>query len=312
MDNIVKLKQIQKRANWTQAELAQALDISLVALNNLINGKAKPRKSTILKIDKLYIRTIGNSEIDQKIIERAKKQALVPKITVKEIINNQELLDKLTLHLTYHTNTIEGSTMTLSDVKRVFADDDLVLANKTAREQLEARNHRTALNYLLEQLYIKGDDFQWSEELILNVHLRLMNSLISNAGFYRNHSVRIMGSSVALANYLKIPNLIKDLIEQLNQIESDPIRQMAKLHARFEQTHPFSDGNGRTGRLIMFIQALRYQLMPPLVIKERKYAYYKYLEIAQTKGKYDSLEFFVAESMIFTAELIGDNKSHKY
>ncbi len=113
-----------------------------------------------------------------------------------------------------------------------------------------------------------------------------------------------MGSHVVLANWIKVPELVNRLATNINKPEDDTIKAIAGTHARFEQIHPFSDGNGRTGRLIMLAQALKANLMPPLIVKERKYAYYKYLEIAQTKEEYGPLELFVAESMVSASELL--------
>ena len=131
-----------------------------------------------------------------------------------------------------------------------------------------------------------------------------MNGIISDAGRYRGHSVRIMGSHVTLANYTKVPELVVKLTDDIKDSQGDEVSIMAQTHARFEQIHPFSDGNGRTGRLVMLAQALKAGLVPPLVVKERKYAYYKYLELAQTKGDYMPLELFVSESMMFTNKLL--------
>lgn len=73
---------------------------------------------------------------------------------------------------------------------------------------------------------------------------------------------------------------------------------LAERHARFERIHPFSDGNGRTGRLLLFAQALQAGLMPPLVLKERKRAYYHCLERADLDGDLAPLELFLAESVL--------------
>ena len=74
--------------------------------------------------------------------------------------------------------------------------------------------------------------------------------------------------------------------------------------ATFEKIHPFSDGNGRVGRLLILAQALHAGLIPPLVLKERKYAYYKYLEIAQTSYNSIPLQIFIAESMVTAGQLL--------
>lgn len=299
-----KLRKIADNAGWSRERLAQALGVSLNTVNRWLTGEIAPRENNIEAIDGLYDDIAGRDDVSDKLLADTEKDALSRHIGVKELITNEELLDKVTLYLTYHTNTIEGSTMTLSDVKAVLDDDDKVLANKTAREQTEARNHRTALYYLLDELNSQGKDFKWTKDLILQTHLRLMNTIISNAGMFRRHGVRIVGSYTPLANFESVPQKVEELVEAINKPAENHIRRMAWTHSTFEQIHPFSDGNGRTGRLIMFIQALQSELVPPLVVKERKRAYYKYLEKAQTQEKYKQLRLFIAESIVFTDNLI--------
>lgn len=304
MKHVTQLQSIVKASGWTQEQLAFELGVSFPTLNSWINGKSQPRKKALVRIEQLYLATTGIDSVDTEVLDRAKSIALQLKSNPRELVTNKRILDTLALYLTYHTNTIEGSTMTLSDVEDVIFDHK-VLANRTAVEQSEARNHQATFYWLLDQLVTEGDGFEIDEELILGTHLRLMNGIIGDAGKYRNHTVRIMGSHVALANYAKIPELVLELVRiARSEPAGDIITDMARTHAMFEQIHPFSDGNGRTGRLILFVQALKAGVMPPLVIKERKYAYYKYLEIAQTKNNYMPLELFIAESMVFTGELL--------
>lgn len=296
-----QLLEIQKASGLSQEQLALKLSVSFVTLNAWINQHSQPRRKAQQNIEKLYLDIVGVDSVDQQTLVDAKKVALSLKTNVKAIADDQEKLDSLTLYLTYHTNTIEGSTMTLADVEEVLFEHK-VLTNRTAIEQAEARNHQAALVWLLDEL-VNKPDFMINEELIRGIHLRLMNGIIGNAGQYRSHSVRIMGSSVALVNWRKIPESIGQLVNDIAQPSGDIIANIAKVHARFEQIHPFADGNGRTGRLIMLAQALHANLLPPLVAKERKYAYYKYLEKAQTKQDYQALELFVAQSMQLTNDL---------
>lgn len=303
MKYITQLKSIIKASGWSQEQLAYNLGVSFPTLNSWINEKSQPRKKALLNIEKLYLDTIGVDSVSAEDLNVAKLLALNLKSNPKTLADNKNVLDTLTLYLTYHTNTIEGSTMTLSDVEDVIFDHK-VLSNRTAIEQAEARNHQATLNWLLDQIIINGKGFDINEELILGIHLRLMNGIISDAGQYRTHSVRIMGSHVALANCAKISELVADLVGDIKAEKGDTITSMANTHAKFEKIHPFSDGNGRTGRLIMLAQALKAGLVPPLVVKERKHAYYKYLEIAQTTNDYMPLELFISESMVFTGNLL--------
>jgi Fic family protein len=301
---------ILKASDWSQEQLARALEVSFPTLNSWINGRSEPRAKAIARIKTLYLDTVGVTSIDQETLLRTKNETTKLRMTAKDLLSNTEMLDKLTLHLTYHTNTIEGSTMTLADVEEVIFEHK-VLTNRTAIEQTEARNHQAALYWLIEQLADQGDALHINKELILGLHLRLMNGIIGDAGRYRSHAVRIMGANVPLANYAKVPELVTQLTYAIQESDQDIIVALAKIHATFEKIHPFSDGNGRTGRLIMLAQALKASYVPPLVAKERKHAYYKYLEVAQLHENYNPLELFVAESMIYTDELLSDARSSR-
>lgn len=105
-------------------------------------------------------------------------------------------------------------------------------------------------------------------ELIKAAHLRMMNGIISDAGYYRNHAVRIRGARVPLANFIKIPELVEGWCNMVNGETTDKIELLARSHAEFERIHPFTDGNGRTGRLLLFVLALKMGLVPPILKKE--------------------------------------------
>lgn len=298
------LRRILADAGWSQERLARELGVPFVTVNRWLNGRTRPREANIEAIRRLYLSIAGEGVIDRRELEELEREALGCCLGVDELIGNEELLRRFTLHSTYHTDAIEGSTMTLADVREVLGDNDRVLANKTAREQLEAKNHRSALYFLLDELHDRGEEFVWTVDLILNTHLRLMNSIISNAGQVRKHGVIILGSRTVLAEVAEVPQRLEDLVKKLNERSDDLFGQMARTHADFEQIHPFSDGNGRVGRLILDIQALMAGILPPLVLRERKKAYYKYLELAQRQGKYEDLRYFLAESVVIAKDTL--------
>ena len=273
MENAKKLNEILKESRWSQEELARRIGVSHKTLSFWLNGKAEPRANHIELIEKLYFEVVGRETVSVELREETEAAALATKIEIDELLTNEELLKTTTLYLTYHTNTIEGSTMTIEDVEKVLEDENAVIPDKTVREQMEARNHRVAFNYLLSELKTQGRDFRWTEELIRNTHLRLMNGVIESAGSFRLHGVRIMGSRTPLVNYLSVPEKIDGLVKFMNTDYDNLIERLAITHAEFEQIHPFADGNGRIGRLMMFIQALQAGIVPPLVLKERKRAY---------------------------------------
>ena len=300
-----KIISILREAKWSQEELARRLGVSFKALNAWVTGKTEPREKNAEAIERYYLDIVGRNEVTPELLTTTEERALATHIELDELLENEELLKTMTLYLTYHTNTIEGSTLTIDDVEKVLEDENAVIPDKTVREQMEVRNHRTAFLYLLSELKKQGKDFRWTAGLIKNIHLRLMNGILESAGQYRLHGVRVLGSQMARTNYMTVPKKIDELVEYMNEPYDNLIEYLAVTHAIFEQIHPFGDGNGRTGRLIMFAQAMQGGKVPPLVIRERKRAYYKYLEIAHLKKQYRLLRLFVAESMLFTDELLG-------
>lgn len=282
----------------TQTELAKRLGVSFVAFNNWWNGKAVPRPDAQTAIDELFLEVTG-----QKIVPAdqltAKKQSLRKKATehkkiIEEILGSPDIRDQFILKLTYHSNSIEGSSLTEPDTAAILFDN-VALPDKSLTEQLEAKNHQTALNYLFDYIQ-KGENI--NEGFILKLHSILMNGVYSDAGSYRRHGVRIMGVSLATANHLKLPDIMPKIMAQAAKKNKDIIAQVVDVHSRFEQAHPFSDGNGRVGRLLMSAMLLRANLPPAVIRQQQKRLYYTYLLKAQTKGDQSQLEDFICDAVL--------------
>ena len=303
-----RLKQILAAAQWSQDDLAHYLEVAPKTLSFWMTGKTEPRDKSLEKIQELYFEVVGRESVEAGELERLKGLALGTRLDLDELIHSEDLMNLATLYLTYHTNNIEGSTMTLEEVATVLDDENAVITNKTYREQAEARNHRAAFRFLLGELKRAGREFRWTTEVILETHQRLMNSLMDDAGQFRHYGVRVLGSRVARANPMSVPQKMAELVKYMNRPiakgREDVIERLAKTHAVFELIHPFGDGNGRVGRLIMFVQAMQYGIVPPLVLKERKRAYYRYLSMADETGEYDLLAMLVAESVLATDKLL--------
>lgn len=299
MNIVEKLKIIQSLSNLTQEKLAKKLGVSFVTFNSWINNRSKPRRKAENNIDNLYFKYT-----DQKIIPDdpliAKKQIIIGKAKkykniLKEIIKNPDIYDQFMLSFTYNTNRIEGNTLTEDETKAILFDN-IALPNKDIIEQLEAKNHQTAWQYLLNYLIKSSSGV--NEGLILKLHSMLMNSIRDDAGSYRKHSVRIVGAHVPTANHLKISQLMKKTIIDINRYNKDIINHVAKTHSQFEQIHPFSDGNGRVGRLIMQAMLLLENLPPAIIKQEKKRFYNSYLSKSQLKKDFIPLEGFICDSVL--------------
>jgi Fic family protein/DNA-binding XRE family transcriptional regulator len=291
------LHEIANASGYTQTELANALGTTQPTINSWINNKSLPRKSALAKIEILYFEHVGVSEIDREILDNKVAQAQKLSFPLKRLLDESTgLFDELIVQFTYNTNSIEGSTMSLEDTHKVVIDGEIP-TNKTLVELTETQNHKAALIWLVNKL--KQGTIKFDHDLLCELHIWLMNGIRSDAGQYRTHPVRIKNSRTVTANHASIEKKLNELFEQLNRKtnKNEIVGRLAKTHALFEQIHPFGDGNGRAGRLLMFASAIQAGAMAPLVKRSKRGAYYSYLEQAQTKEKYDGLEYFIATSM---------------
>ncbi|MDP3997813.1 MAG: Fic family protein [bacterium] len=306
MNYVDKLVILQKVTEKTQTELADFLGVSFPTLNSWLNGKSIPRNKAQERIDLLYQEYTGVDRVDESSLS-AKKQkiaALQKKYPdpLNTIIRRKDLYDTFVLELTYHTNSIEGSTLNEPEVKAVIFDN-AVIPDKTVIEHQEAKNHQAALASLFKQLN-DNRETRISEDEIKKMHAILMNGIYPNAGQYRTHPVRIVSSRVVTANYIKIEELMRKHVTELKKKPADVFTHLVQTHAHFEQIHPFSDGNGRVGRLLLHALAARYSLPPVLIKREKKQAYYTYLERAQIKDEYMFLESFICDAILEAYKLL--------
>lgn len=303
-----KLRILQKISGLTQTELAGKVGVSFVAFNNWWNDKAKPRKKQVLVIDELYKEYTGQKQIPESILS-AKKGLICSesgkhKNVLKEIIDNPDIHAEFLLSLTYNSNKIEGSTLSENETANIMFNK-VVIKDKSLIEHLEVQNHQTALLFLFQSLMNKKEI---NEALMLKLHLILMNGIKSDAGNYRRHGVRIMGAYVPTANYLKIPELMKELSVNLNKQIKDIIGHVSLVHSRFEQIHPFSDGNGRIGRLIMVAMLLKNNIAPAIIEQAKKQLYYTYLNKSQLKNDHSQLEDFICEAILLGFKVVNREK----
>ena len=151
------------------------------------------------------------------------------------------------IELTYHSNAIEGNTLTLAETALVI-NEWLSISGKKLREIYEARNHDRALIYV-ENLVKEWKDLNESD--ILKIHEIVLTDIDDEyAGRYRDMPVRITGSMIVLPNPLKVPILMENFVTSLSEIEDDILIFSAMKKYEFLAIHPFIDGNGRTSRLI--------------------------------------------------------------
>jgi Fic family protein len=191
------------------------------------------------------------------------------------ILNNNDYLEDLITRSTYHSNAIEGSTLTYAETYAIlYNDNSFKIGGKEPREIYEAINHKKALELVFKNL--KNND-EFNEGFIKKLN-ETINRDIKDTEGYRTVQVFIRGSEHIPPASEKIPNLMNYFIYNYNHDEQNIFYKLAKYHIEFEKIHPFEDGNGRTGRLLLNYELIKNNLPPVVISKDDRVKYFEFLK----------------------------------
>ncbi|MDU0205832.1 Fic family protein [Paenibacillus sp. MAH-36] len=192
---------------------------------------------------------------------------------------------------TYNSNAIEGNTLTLLETKLVL-EEGLTIGGKKLREHFEVVNHSEAIYYVQN---VVNRNMELTEHVIKSIHhLVLKNIDDGNAGRYRMINVMTSGSQHTPPNFSVLSEKMEQLIHWYdeNKDKLHPVELAAEFHFRFVYIHPFSDGNGRTARLLMNLILMKYGF-PPAIVKAANEVRLKYYESLKLASKENDLKLFV-------------------
>ena len=195
-------------------------------------------------------------------------------ILSKEII---EKIDKsFDIDFTYNSTTIEGNTLTLIETKTIL-EDKISIGGKELREIYEVINHNQAFDYVKKSIINKEE---LNENKVKDIHEILVKNIFQG-GIYRNTDVYITGATHTPPTPNDMYNQLKFFYDDLknNNLKMNPIELSAWTHAEFVRIHPFTDGNGRTARLIMNYQLMKNDFLPINIKVEDRFDYYNVLDI---------------------------------
>jgi Fic family protein len=209
---------------------------------------------------------------------------------------------------TWGTNAIEGNTLTLDEVTKVI-ESGITVPNRPVRDLQETIQHSHALAEV-----VSGRMSEVTMKCALELHDMIFHAILTDAGLWRRVNVRISGSRYSLPRVEKLIPLLQDWEKHYMAMEmnrEDVFSQAAEMHFGFESIHPFSDGNGRVGRLLLNIHFLNHNWPLINILPQDRNSYLDALESAHNKGLgklTDFLEINMASSLIFMLDKVGSEE----
>ena len=237
------------------------------------------RKSKEPELERKVNELMANLDDDQRLLSVSERKELsrlaesyADSLKKFDPVTKQKYLDWFLTQFTYDSNAIEGSSVPLEEVGLILFDK-VVPADRNLREVYEVQNHKKAFDFIGKY---RGD---LNLKFVLSIHKRLMFDILQDAGKIRNVRVFVRGADLNPPGPGEVKGRLEKLVKWYKTHKSlHPVILAAYIHSEFEMIHPFRDGNGRAGRLLLnFI--LTKNSFPPINIRnEKKRTYYSALQ----------------------------------
>lgn len=200
----------------------------------------------------------------------------------KKIINKltNEYNSDLLVRMTHHSTAIEGNTLTQAETISILLHN-YIPKNMSEREYYEVKNYKKAFEFLLEA------EKDLTSEIIKKYNEFIMENLREDNGVFKKVENIILGSDFETTKPYLVPTVIEDWCQNLKyrlnnaKTDEEKVEIILDQHIKFEKIHPFSDGNGRTGRLLIIHSCLKEDIVPLIIPKEEKG---KYINILHTEN----------------------------
>ncbi|MCK4491771.1 MAG: Fic family protein [Candidatus Altiarchaeales archaeon] len=190
-----------------------------------------------------------------------------------------KLRKQFAIELAYNSNAIEGNTLTLKETQLVI-EEGITIKGKPLKEHFEAINHQKAFESLED---IVNKKTRITEDMIKNIHRIILSGIDDHyGGRYRDINVRIPGAIKSPPRFKKVPQRMREYIDYVNgnPDKLNVIELTALIHYRLVEIHPFTDGNGRTTRLLMNLFLMQHGYPVVMVLKVDRKKYYSRLKEA--------------------------------
>lgn len=221
--------------------------------------------------------------------ENAEKPVRVNKKKIKTLLDifqeekqsrySGGIYHKTQIDLTYNSNHIEGSRLTHDQTRYIFETNTIGMENEVLNvdDIIETANHFRCIDMIID-----NGKSVLSEKFIKELHLTLKSGTSDSrknwfaVGDYKKQPNEVGGMRTALPE--EVSDKMKKLISDYNSIKIKKLEDIIEFHVKFERIHPFQDGNGRVGRLIMFKECLKYNIVPFIIDENLKMFYYRGLK----------------------------------
>lgn len=202
----------------------------------------------------------------------------------------ERLSEEFVVEYTYNSNAIEGNTLTLRETDLVLRG--LTIDQKPLKDHMEAIGHKEAFEFVRE---LVKENAPMNENIIKQIHYLVLADKREDRGVYRRVPVRILGAQHIPAQPYSIEPKIQQLLQEYRESEEHIVTKLARFHIEFEAIHPFIDGNGRTGRLLMNLELMKSGY-PPIDIKFKdRIAYYNAFDDYHVNDHLSSMENLFAK-----------------
>ena len=284
-----KIKLYRENKKMTQNDIADVLEVSAATVSKYESGSLEPSIESLKRLSDLF-----EISIDELLNDEEDKFD-ISKINVLDILREQKdmklkgnLYHQTQVSFAYNTNHIEGSTLTEDQTRYIFETNTILFEGDTIAKVddiLETANHFKLVDYMLDVA-----DKKLTEKLIKEFHKILKDGTSDsrvewfNVGEYKQRANTI-GSGIKTTSPNNVEKEMSKLIDWHNSLKQITINEIIEFHYRFESIHPFQDGNGRIGRIIMFKECLKNNIVPFIIQDADKLFYYRGLkEYKSEKG----------------------------
>lgn len=202
----------------------------------------------------------------------------------------KKIEENLKAKFIYNSNGIEGNTLTLMETNLIL-EHGITIKGKSLQEHLEVKGQEYALNYLNE---ILKDVEKISLKLIREFNDLVM---VNGGGKFKKYPNEIVGASFKTSPPYLVEEHLQEIIDKYYDSEKNIIEKVAIFHADFEKIHPFPDGNGRTGRLLINLELMKEGFPITIIKLEDREEYYTALENSQKTNDYREIIDFVKNNV---------------